>query len=101
MGDSRNTLPSSKPAPAGGCGCGASGAVRIIDVGGAPIGINRLDAIIETVRAVGLEDESRERKELLRLAKAANYIPRSAETTYEDALWREYCRVPATRPGPS
>lgn len=85
----------------GGCGCGAGGGVRIINVGGSPIGINRLDAIFSAVKAAVFGDETLERRELLRLAKASNYVPRGAEVAYEEALWREYSKInPRLHPRP-
>jgi hypothetical protein len=75
----------------GGCGCGASGApVRLIDIAGAQIGISRLDAILRAVRNANFQDESLEKRELLRLTKAANYVPPGMEAAYLEALWREY-----------
>jgi len=85
----------------GGCGCGAGGGVRIINVGGSPIGINRLDAIFSAVKAAVFGDETLERRELLCLAKTSNYVPRGAEVAYEEALWREYSKSnPRLHPRP-
>ncbi len=92
MTTSPDAPPSGTPGR-GGCGCGAGGGVRIINVGGSPIGINRLDAILSAVKAAGFGDETLERRELLHLAKAANYVPRGAEVAYEEALWREYSKI--------
>jgi hypothetical protein len=46
----------------------------------------------KAVRAAGFGDEHLERRELLRLARASNYIPRGADLAYEEALWREYSK---------
>jgi hypothetical protein len=64
----------------------------MINVGGSPVGISRLDAVLKAVRAAGFGDEHLERRELLRLARASNYIPRGADLAYEEALWREYSK---------
>lgn len=76
-----------------GCGAGAEPAVRIIEVAGMRIGVNRVATIIQTVRARGFLDEASIKNELLRLAKTCNYVPTGLEPAYREALWREYLKV--------
>jgi len=44
-----------------------------------------------------LGDEALERRQLLRLAQKYNYIPKSVEDAYEQALWREYTKARGDR----
>ncbi len=59
-------------------------------VGGAEIGINKLDEIIETVRAMNLPDDAAITEELLRLAKKFNYVPTKRSAEYGEALLKAY-----------
>jgi len=83
--------PQAGPQAPGGCGCGAGG-VRIVTIKGAQIGLNRLDAIIRSVKASGLKDEAAVRRELMRLVRAVNYVPPGLDAAYEEAVWQEYSR---------
>lgn len=75
----------------GDCGCcGGPGTVRVVDVGGQSVGINKLDQIIRVVRGRGFESEEDVKRELLRLTRLANYVPPGAADAYREALWREY-----------
>lgn len=59
-------------------------------IGEAEIGINRLDEIVEEVRAMGLEDDAAIREELLQRAKKCNYVPSRRSEEYGEALLKEY-----------
>lgn len=59
-------------------------------VGGAEIGINKLDEIIEAVRAMNLPDDAAVTEELLKLAKKFNYVPSKRSSEYGEALLQAY-----------
>lgn len=59
-------------------------------IGGAEIGINKLDEIIDEVRAMDLTDDAAIAGELLRLAKKYNYVPTKRSSEYGEALLRVY-----------
>ncbi len=78
----------------GGCTtCGGPVTVRLIDVGGTQIGINRLDQILRSVKAMGLQDPTLVKRELLRQTKLVNYVPPGVDEPYAEALWREYVKL--------
>lgn len=77
--------------------CGVCGGIspgkvttRKIEIGGAEIGINKLDDIIAEVRALGLGDEGSIAEALLRAAKKYNYVPTKRSAEYGEALLKAY-----------
>ena len=72
------------------CPASAAARVRQLVVGGHRVAIAQLDEILEAGRAVAGEGEAAVRRELLRLTKIYNYVPRSAEREYEEALFAEF-----------
>jgi hypothetical protein len=71
------------------CPASKSG-LRHIVIKGSPVGINGLDQIIEELKALDLTDEARIKQELVDRVKAANYVPKSVENDYKEALFRVY-----------
>lgn len=63
---------------------------KLITVGGKEIGINKLDQIISEVRAMDLPNDDAIMEELLKRAKAENYIPTSKNKDYADGLLKAY-----------
>jgi len=61
-----------------------------IIIAGRSIGIAGLRNILEQVASLDLEEDRRIQSELVRRAKAFNYIPDSAEKKYSRALLRAY-----------
>jgi hypothetical protein len=72
------------------CAFDAMRSLKQITVNGQRVAISNLEDIFEEARRHEPNGERAVRNELLRQAKAYNYIPESAEKAYEDALWREY-----------
>lgn len=74
------------------CGGISPGKVRTkrIAVGEQEIGIERLDAIMDEVRALGLGDDAAVTAELLRRTKVYNYVPTKRSAEYGEALLKEY-----------
>jgi len=64
--------------------------VHTLSVGGDLVGIIGLEQIIAEVRALGLEDESQIKEELLERVERRNYVASSAREDYGKALWQEY-----------
>ena len=65
---------------------------RITLPSGGQVGIAGLDAILAEVSALHMKDELQLKDELLSRVKAHNYVSRSAENDYADALYDEYRR---------
>jgi len=75
------------------CAADAARKVRRITLaGGTQVGIVGLACILEEVRALSIDDEVLLKAELLSRVKARNYVSRSAENDYADALYDEYRR---------
>lgn len=74
------------------CGGISPGKVRTkrIAIGGQEIGIERLDQILDEVRALGLVDDAAVISELLRRTKIYNYVPTKRSAEYGEALLKEY-----------
>jgi hypothetical protein len=74
------------------CGGISPGKIRTkrIVIGEQEIGIERLDQILDEVRALGLADDAAVTGELLRRTKAYNYVPTKRSAEYGEALLREY-----------
>jgi len=74
------------------CGGISPGKVRtkLIAIGEQEIGIERLDQIMEEVRALGLRDDAAITAELLKRTKIYNYVPTKRSTEYGEALLKEY-----------
>lgn len=63
-----------------------------IVVDGKPIGIDRLDWIVEQVKQLHLTDDAAIVSELVKRVKAFNYVPSKKEALYAEALLQEYRR---------
>ncbi len=72
------------------CAAEAMRRIRRVNVGGISVGLAMLDAVFEEVASPGLTTEEVLKKELLRLVKIYNYVPRQAEDAYADALLKEF-----------
>jgi len=72
------------------CAAAALRATKSICVSRQQVAISQLDTILEKAVLVSDSGEDAIRKELIRLAKIYNYIPSSAESAYEDALYEEF-----------
>ncbi|MBP2146629.1 hypothetical protein J2129_002083 [Methanofollis sp. W23] len=72
------------------CAAEALRRIRQVDVGGIVVGLSMLDTVIADVKALGITAESRLTEELVTRAKIYNYIPKSAETIYGEALLEIY-----------
>ena len=79
--------------------CPGKANVRKIRVGGLEIGIAELDLIIK--RALEMKDRSDDelRAFLLEQVKIYNYVPRSAEAEYAEAVWREFTNARESKKG--
>lgn len=64
--------------------------IKQVNVGGVVVGLSMLDNVIADVEALGLTSEPRLREELVKRTKIYNYIPKSAETMYGEALLSVY-----------
>jgi hypothetical protein len=72
------------------CAAEALRRIRQVNVGGVVVGLSMLDRVITDVEALGLASEFRLREELVKRTKIYNYIPKSAETMYGEALLAVY-----------
>ncbi len=79
-------LEPSRPA----CACKASDEVVQIGIGDDTIGLIALNQIFEQLRLLGRPPDRSVEDELLLMVGARNYIPRSCEDEYREALLREY-----------
>ena len=79
-------LGASQPA----CSCKSSDEVVQIGVGDETIGLIALSQIFAQLRLLGRPPDRSVEDELLLMVGARNYIPRSCEDEYRDALLREY-----------
>lgn len=61
-----------------------------IGIGGDTIGLIALNQIFEQLRVMGRPPDRSVEDELLLMVGARNYIPRSCEDEYREALLREY-----------
>ena len=57
---------------------------------GVSVGISGLDKVLEEISQLGLKDEERIKAELLIRIRENNYIPKSGEKDYQNALYSEY-----------
>lgn len=73
-----------------GCCGGQDAQVKQINVGGVLVGLAGLDTIFEQLYVLGKRPEGAVGDELLAMVEARNYVPRSAEDKYKEALLREY-----------
>jgi hypothetical protein len=64
--------------------------VRRVEVGGEPVGITGLDAVLEQLYLMGRQPQDDVAAELLDMVRMRNYIPRGTEKMYATALLREY-----------
>ena len=72
-----------------GC-CGGDVRVKQIQIGNAIVGLVGLDEAFQQLRALGRPPGPAAAAELLAMIQTRNYVPRSAEGEYKDALLREY-----------
>jgi hypothetical protein len=72
------------------CAAEALRRIRQVNVGGVVVGLSMLDRVIADVEALGIASEPRLREELVKRTKVYNYIPKSAETMYGEALLAVY-----------
>ena len=64
--------------------------VRRIRVGGLEIGIAELESVIKNALEMRDSDDEEIRRILLEQIKIYNYVPKSAEREYADAVWTEF-----------
>ncbi len=69
--------------------------VRLL-VGGKSIAMAHMGRIVEKVQIIRLQDEIKLSYELMRLAKAFNYLPSTAEGQYRQAILEYYKEVTGT-----
>jgi len=75
------------------CACKSGGLpVTQITVGDSMIGVVGLSALFAQALARGLPPDEAAGQELLKTVSVYNYVPAAAETTYAEALAREYAR---------
>lgn len=72
------------------CAAEALRRIRQVDVGGIVVGLSMLDKVIADVEALGITSERGLTEELVKRAKIYNYIPKSAEQMYGNALLEIY-----------
>ncbi|QYZ79172.1 hypothetical protein E2N92_06855 [Methanofollis formosanus] len=72
------------------CAAEALRRIRQVDVGGIVVGLSMLDKVIADVEALEITSESGLTEELVKRTKIYNYIPKSAETIYGEALLKIY-----------
>ena len=77
--------------------CPGSSDIKKIRIGNQEIGIVGFDMIVNS--ALNMENASDDdiREVLLNLAKVHNYIPKSVEKEYLDAIWNEFLKIRAKR----
>ena len=73
-----------------GCCGGQDAPVKQIKVGGVPVGLVGLDTIFEQLYVMGRSPDDSLGDELLDMVEARDYVPRSGEEKYKQALLREY-----------
>jgi hypothetical protein len=61
-------------------------------ISGSPVGLARLDEVMDEVKKLGLLGDSEIGDELLKKIKIFNYVPSSASLEYIRALLEEYHR---------
>lgn len=72
------------------CQLDAARKVKRLYIKGIPVGISKLDHIIDYVSSLGLENEDEIKKELITQMKLYNYIPAEAEKDYGEAAFQFY-----------
>ena len=72
------------------CAADAVAKIRKVKVNGITVGLAMLDAVFEEVGTLGPMTENELKIELLKRVKIYNYIPRSADDAYTDAILKEY-----------
>jgi hypothetical protein len=72
------------------CAAEAMRRIRRIEVGDAVVGLSMLDDVIDDVIGLNLTEKTAISNELIKRIKIYNYIPKSAEPVYGEALLREY-----------
>jgi hypothetical protein len=78
--------------------CCAKPIARIIEIADFEAGIIGLEETFWNVDAMGLEDETRLKAELLSVIREfGNYVSRTSESEYKEALLREYKKFQAAR----
>ncbi|MGQ9681421.1 MAG: putative zinc-binding protein [Anaerolineae bacterium] len=94
--------PQSAVAPAGACSCQSGGIpTRVIQVGGAPVAVTALDAILNQMAGITGEADAALRAKLLQMVQVYNAIPADQEAQYAEALWREFVAHRALTAKPS
>lgn len=63
-----------------------------VRIGGRPVGIIGLNAVLAEVKALGISDDAGIRNQLLQRVRRSNYVSSSAEEEYARALLLEYRR---------
>jgi hypothetical protein len=74
----------------GQCFGGTPAITRLEFSDGTWVSVFSLDQILRQVADLNLSDNALIKKELLERVKASNYLPRSAEEKYAEALFNEY-----------
>ncbi len=72
-----------------GC-CGGDWRVKQIRIGGVTVGIVGLTKVLEQVYRLGREPGPETAEELLAMVKTQNWVERSLQESYKEALLREY-----------
>jgi hypothetical protein len=81
-----------------GCCGGQDAQVKQIKVDGVPVGLAGLDTIFEQLYVLGKRPEGAVADEPLAMVEARNYVPRSAEEEYKQALLGEFASFCAVKP---
>lgn len=74
------------------CAASAVKKIRKIMIDGQEIGIAQLDEILTKVSAMNLGSEEAIGQALMKQVRVHNYVPRSKEQEYRNAIMNEYAR---------
>ncbi len=74
------------------CAEAAARKTKQLVIGGLPVGLSRLDEVMDEIRAIGLRNEVEIGDALLKKVRIFNYVPLSASSEYRKALLDEYHR---------
>lgn len=79
------------------CPSSAMRDVKQIKIKGSSIGIVNLNKIMDEVYKLNIKDEKEIKEKLLEKVKLYNYVAKSAENDYREALFEEYLNFVAGR----
>ena len=72
------------------CMADAARKVKKINIGGTLVGISRLDAIIDEIFFLKMDNEVNIKEELNKMVKIYNFVPTAAEEEYKTAIYQEF-----------